>query len=204
MNTLAFTPATYEFSDLLIVFAFHQYRFFSLLQSSIHTVWLEKYASSMRTDIRYTPSTCFETFPFPHRLEALDSVGEKYHEHRRRLMLERNQGLTATYNRFHDPDDNTKDTQKLREMHIGMDKDVAIAYGWTDLDLGHGFHMTKQGIRFMISEPTRREVLARLLKLNHERHAEEVFQGVHDKKNAAKTPKWKLKSDPDPGPKLFS
>ena len=58
--------------------------------------------------------------------------------------------------------------------HVEMDNAVAAAYGWTDLDLGHGFHETKQGVRFTISEPARREVLDRLLKLNHERYAEEV------------------------------
>ena len=68
-----------------------------------------------------------------------------------------------------------------------MDKAVAAAYGWSDLDLGHGFHETKQGTRFTISESARREVLARLLKLNHERYAEEVEQGLHDKKGKAKT-----------------
>ena len=62
-----------------------------------------------------------------------------------------------------------------------MDQAVAAAYGWTDLDLDHSFHETKQGTRFTISESARREVLARLLKLNHERYAEEVAQGLHDK-----------------------
>ena len=57
---------------------------------------------------------------------------------------------------------------------------VAAAYGWTDL--GHGFHETKQGVRDTISEPARREVLARLLKLNHQRYAEEVKEGLHQKK----------------------
>ena len=42
----------------------------------------------------------------------------------------------------------------------------------------------KQGIRFTISETARREVLDRLLKLNHQRYAEEVTQGLHDKKKA--------------------
>lgn len=72
--------------------------------------------------------------------------------------------------------------QKLRIIHVEMDQAVAAAYGWTDLDLGHGFHETKQGLRFTISEPARREVLQRLLKLNHERYADEVKQGLHDKK----------------------
>jgi hypothetical protein len=72
-----------------------------------------------------------------------------------------------------------------------MDNAVAATYGWTDLDLGHGFHETKQGIRFTISEPARREVLGRLLKLNHERYEEEVRQGLLDTKSKAKKPRTK-------------
>ena len=97
-------------------------------------------------------------------------------------MLARQEGLTKTYNRFHNPDETSADIQKLRQLHVEMDNAVAAAYGWTDLDLGHGFHQTKQGLRYTISEPARREVLARLLKLNHERYAEEVRQGLHEKK----------------------
>jgi hypothetical protein len=42
--------------------------------------------------------------------------------------------------------------------------------------------VTKQGLRYTISELARREVLARLLKLNHERYAEEAKQGLHGSK----------------------
>jgi hypothetical protein len=71
-----------------------------------------------------------------------------------------------------------------------MDRAVAAAYGWDDLDLEHGFHETAQGVRFTLSEPARREVLARLLKLNHERYEEEVRMGLHEKYlfSALKTP----------------
>jgi hypothetical protein len=62
-----------------------------------------------------------------------------------------------------------------------MDAAVAAAYGWHDLDLGHGFHETKQGTRYTISEAARREVLDRLLALNHARYAEEVAAGLHDR-----------------------
>jgi len=63
-----------------------------------------------------------------------------------------------------------------------LDRTVASAYSWDDLNFCHGFHETKQGIRFTISEEARREALQRLLKLNHERYEEEVAQGLHDKK----------------------
>lgn len=66
-----------------------------------------------------------------------------------------------------------------------MDNAVAAAYGWSDLTLGHGFHETKQGLRYTISEAARREVLDRLLRLNHERYAEEVEAGLHDKKSGS-------------------
>jgi hypothetical protein len=70
-----------------------------------------------------------------------------------------------------------------------MDHAVAAAYGWTDLDLGHGFHHTKQGIRYTISEAARRTVLDRLLALNHERYAAEqsvVAAGPRSKTKARK------------------
>ena len=63
-----------------------------------------------------------------------------------------------------------------------MDNAVASTYGWDDLDLGHGFHETRQGLRFTISQEARWEVLDRLLALNHERYAEEVRQGLREKK----------------------
>lgn len=97
-------------------------------------------------------------------------------------MRTRKEGLTKTYNRFHDPEVASADIQLLRELHVEMDQAVAAAYGWTDLNLDHGFHETKQGVRYTISEAARRLILARLLTLNHERYAAEVKQGLHDTK----------------------
>ena len=72
-----------------------------------------------------------------------------------------------------------------------FDQAVAAAYGWDDLDLGHDFHETDQGTRYTLSPPARREVLDRLLELNHQRYAEEVAQGLHDKKTKKKAAKKK-------------
>ena len=101
-------------------------------------------------------------------------------------MLSRQEGLTKTYNRLHDPHETSEDVVRLREMHKEMDEAVARVYGWDDLVLGHGFHETKQGLRFTISEEAKREVLGRLLQLNHERYAEEVKLGLHEKGGKSK------------------
>ncbi|MBX5495129.1 MAG: hypothetical protein IRZ15_07335 [Bryobacteraceae bacterium] len=71
------------------------------------------------------------------------------------------------------PHEVSEDIATLRALHVEMDNSVAAAYGRTDLDLGRNFHETKHGARFTISEPARREVLDRLLALNHERYAQE-------------------------------
>lgn len=135
---------------------------------------------------------------------TLVDLAPKYHDYRQYCVRSFAEGVTTIYNRFHDTHESSPDIQKLRDLHVEMDRAVAAAYGWSDLDLGHGFHVTKQGTRFTISESARREVLARLLKLNHERYAEEVAQGLHDKKKgkAASTPR-KSKGKASSEPSLF-
>jgi hypothetical protein len=181
--TLTPCPTKCVFSHALIVFVANDATVFPVLQSSIHECWARQHSGSLGTTLRYTPTDCFDTFPFPKfDIEEMAAVGDKYISARRATLQREATGLTELYNRFHSPDETSGDIQKLRELHVKMDDAVVAAYGWTDLDLGHGFHETKQGVRYTISEPARREVLSRLLKLNHERYAEEVKQGLREKK----------------------
>jgi hypothetical protein len=179
----SFVTKSQVYSEQLVILALDKFGYFSLVQSSIYVFWAWEYCSTMRdAGIRFSPTDGFETFPFPQKTDTLETIGERYYTHRQSIMLTRQEGLTKTYNRFHDPTQTDPDIQTLRDLHIQMDNAVAAAYGWHDLDLAHGFHETKQGLRFTISETARREVLDRLLELNHQRYAEEVAQGLHDKK----------------------
>ncbi len=208
----SFVPNGWVYSHMLIVFPSQDSWFFAVLQSSFHQSWSEINTSSMKADLRYAPTDCFETFPFPQSptkaLEAaLERIGETYHEHRRELMLELNEGLTKLYNRFHTPPEQEKNKKQktknkklelLRDLHVEMDNAVRDAYGW-DFDLEHGWIKTvttqekkdrktgkvttveKVDWRFTISEAARQEVLRRLLELNHEIYEQEVAEGLHDK-----------------------
>lgn len=181
-----FVPNNAVYSQSLFVFVFDAYREFSVLQSTIHEVWARKYSSTLETRLSYTTTDVLETFPFPRSPEGLENIGEAYHKHRRQIMLARQEGLTSTYNRFHNPKENAEDILRLRELHVEMDRAVAAAYGWGDLELGHDFHETARGDRFTVSESARRDVLSRLLKLNHERWDEEEKAGLHEKKGTKK------------------
>lgn len=177
------------FANTLAVFAFAEPAALCLIQSRIHEVWARFLSSSMKDDLRYTPSDCFEPFPFPLNPNsnlAMEEAGSAYQEHRATLMVARNEGMTKTYNRFHDGAETAEDIQRLRDLHAEMDRAVLEAYGWHDLaaraepiflDEENEDDHTYQGRLFWTSD-FRDEVLARLLALNAERHAEEVRLGI--------------------------
>ncbi len=59
------------FADTVVVFAYDDDFHFGVLTSALHWWWVIQYASTMRTDIRYTPTDVFETFPQPTSSEAV-------------------------------------------------------------------------------------------------------------------------------------
>ena len=197
--------ANQVFAHPLVVIPSENFGTFCVLISSLHEIWARTFSSTLSNTMRYTPSDSFETFPFPNNLDSLVKIGETYHEERRQIMQSRQEGLTATYNRFHNPEEGAGDIVRLRELHVEMDKAVASAYGWGDLELGHDFHVTAQGVRFTVSESARREVLSRLLGLNHERYEEEQSQnselGIVKKEKKAKK---KKADDGNAVPRLFN
>ena len=177
-HSLAFYGPGIVSSHMTVVLAVAGWQDFATVQCEFHWQWALMYGNKLETRPQYTPTDCFETFPFPFpSSSSLADVGECYYGHRQNVMQMRQEGLTATYNRFHDANETDLDIQRLRELQMKIDEVVAAAYHWEDLDLGHGFHNTKQGIRFTIIEAARIEALQRLLKLNHERYTEEVAQG---------------------------
>jgi len=172
--TPVFVSTGIIYSEQVVVFAYEDYGHFGLLTSAFHWWWAVTRASTMRTDLRYTPTDCFETFAYPQLSLRLTSAAEALDTHRRTLMRERQEGLTKTYNRVGDASETSADITTLRELHIELDHAVATAYGWSDLSLDHGFYDTSQGVRFTVGPQVRVELLDRLLELNHERHAVEA------------------------------
>jgi hypothetical protein len=170
------------YSHALGIFATDDPAMLTLLSSAFHYWWTVYRGSSLRTDLRYTLSDVFETLPLPELTQDMRHLGDRLDSYRKRLMLSRQAGLTATYNLVHDSRCLDADIVTLREIHRQIDHTVAHSYGWEDLELDHGFHETRQGVRYTVGPAARQEILDRLLELNHERHASEVAAGLHDTK----------------------
>jgi hypothetical protein len=192
----ALVPSRMVFADSLVVFPLATHATFCALQSRLHEIWARFFGSSMKDDLRYTPSDCFETFPFPENWQtdpALEAAGKAYYDFRAALMVRNDQGLTRTYNRFHDPDERDPEIAKLRELHAAMDHGVLGAYGWNDIPTLCGFFLDyeideeewgdkKKPNRYRWPNDVRDEVLARLLELNARRAEEEARAGSTESK----------------------
>ena len=170
----AFVPTRQVFSDQLVIFAYDDWFHFGLLSSGFHSRWAIRYSSSLRTDPRYSPTDVFETFPQARFAATVAEAAEPLDTYRRELMVADHLGLTSLYNRVHDPADRSADIRKLRELHMALDVTVRDAYGWSELDLSHGFYDVRgAGRRFTFASEAADEILERLLELNRDRYFEE-------------------------------
>ena len=144
-------------SNAVIVFASDDEYFFGLLSSSYHRIWSLSLGSQLEDRSRYTPTTCFETFPFPRpsasQRQAIAAAAKRLNQLREnwlnpldeqgRPFLEgsaelKRRTLTKLYN---------QNPTWLQNAHAELDAAVAAAYGWPP-DLPE------------------EEILARLLALN--------------------------------------
>ncbi|MCU0685085.1 MAG: hypothetical protein MUF34_23050 [Polyangiaceae bacterium] len=139
----------------------------------------------MKTDLRYSASDCFETFPFPKPdprtvIPELEAIGETLYEARARFMVDTNQGLTKTYNALKDPSCDEPRILELRRLHEDMDRAVLAAYGWSDIAVPP-FCALSDADRAAL-QAFEDEVIDRLYVLNEARAREEQRLGLTGKK----------------------
>lgn len=183
-NAFVCVPTGQVFDCQLIVIASDDFGLFGVLQSAIHFAYAWQHAGKMKSDLRYSPTMCLATFPFP-RQEMLDSVrplGMLFNDKRQGILERRGWGLTRLTNSLNDPSHSESDIHEIRSLFSELNQVVLEAYGWSDIDLKHGFHQVGylpegQNLRYTISEPARLEVLRRLSELNRQRYEEEVSRG---------------------------
>lgn len=139
----------------LMVFARDDDYFFGVLHSKVHELWSRGMGTQLReveSGFRYTPTTTFETFPFPYlpgterqddpKVQAIASAARELVAFRDAWLNEsglseaelKERTLTNLYNR---PDERPKETPELREtrrqlkeLHRKLDKAVLATYGW--------------------------------------------------------------------------
>ena len=96
--------------------------FFSILSSKMHIVWIKAVAGRLKTDMAYSNTLCYNTFPFPtisnQRKEELTQCTLK-------IIDERLKHSEKTLAQLYDPD---KMPEGLKEAHHQNDLAVERCY----------------------------------------------------------------------------
>jgi len=142
----------------LIVFARDDDYFFGVLHSRAHEVWSLRMGTwlGVGNDPRYTPTTCFETFPFPRPTdEQRDEIGAaaKALDDLRRAWLDPPDADEATLKKRTLTNLYNQRPTWLSNAHARLDRAVWAAYGWPEPP----------------AETDDETILTRLLALNLER-----------------------------------
>lgn len=217
-RSFVFLPREMIFDQKLIVFAFAGFDAFSVLQSSVHEAWSLFFGSSQEDRPVYTPSDCFETFPFPPRWEGdtrLAATGQAYYECRAKAMVRCHEGLTDIYNRLHTLEEPDDAILELRDLHARLDRAVLAAYGWSDIPVSYDFLPEYEGqeeislgrakpLRYRWPDAVRDEVLARLVELNAERAREEARSGAAANRQRSRKAGAKRTAPPTDASDMFS
>uniref|UniRef100_UPI0037CB39C0 DNA methyltransferase n=1 Tax=Salinibacterium sp. TaxID=1915057 RepID=UPI0037CB39C0 len=128
--SLAWVDSATLASDATNVFAFDDDYSMGILMSRAHDAWAWAQSSTLKGDLRYTPTTVFATFPWPDLVTdaaraKVSAAASTLYARRSELCLEHNLGLTKLYNLM---DDGA--FTDLAALHRALDVAVAAAYGW--------------------------------------------------------------------------
>src|SRR5438128_9825923 len=105
-HCFTFVGSTVVYDQTVVVIANDTYQLWAAVSCRIHETWARFFGATLEDRPRYNIADCFENFPFPESLKTdprLESAGQIYYDFRAALMVKNNEGLTKTYNRFHDP-----------------------------------------------------------------------------------------------------
>lgn len=119
-------------SDLVNVVAADDDYSMGILLSRAHDAWAWARSSTLKGDLRYTPSTAFETFPFPDPVSPgarakVAAASSALYARRTALCAGHHIGLTRLYNLM----DEGAFTD-LKALQLELDRAVVAAYGWPE------------------------------------------------------------------------
>jgi hypothetical protein len=187
----SFQPKGRVLSEKLYVFPLDSLTSFAVLQSQVHGHWTWTISSTMKNDLNYSASDCFDTFPFPVAdlrtvVPSLEDIGSRLYDFRAAYMADENVGLTVTYNRLKDPTCSETRILELRKLHEEMDQKVLEAYAegdpegrWLEVEVPPYCPLNEADKKKV--EAFEDAVIDRLFVLNAKRAADENRKGLGGK-----------------------
>ena len=127
-------PLDWLAGEKTVTFTSDDFYVLGVLSSKVHRIWMDNQKSTLEDRTAYTPTTCFETFPFPQMpkaklVEQIRATALEMHQYRSQQMEQKQWGITKLYNEYF-----AEPTSQLFKLHAKLDRLVMQAYGFNDTD----------------------------------------------------------------------
>ena len=121
------------------------------------------------------------TFPLPEVLMSAE-LGCEWQSAVLAALDEFEGGPTSILNLVHKRDCDAKPIIRIRHVYQAIHSEAIGAYGWDDLQGRLDHHLVEDGERYGLTDEERLNLLVRLTRLNHERHAAEIADAAPAKR----------------------
>lgn len=176
-------PSDWIYTNKVVLIGIERDDLFAICLSTPFRSWLEAYSGAgLGVTLQLSISESIAKFPLPSRLVPQDGVDAalRFNDIAVAWSADHRCGLTDVMNSVHSRDSNDARIAELKTLFETIDRHVAAAYGWTDIDVGYEFcelRSTSGDVaqqRFSVSDDVREEMLRRLVALNKSKHEEEL------------------------------
>ncbi|WP_268063727.1 MULTISPECIES: Eco57I restriction-modification methylase domain-containing protein [unclassified Citrobacter] len=173
------TPTEWIYTNKILLIGADRDDLYAICLSSFFRSWL--YAFSVRSlgadtnTLTLSIREAVSTFTLP--ITRVSNVGCNYAQRFQNVLVawseQNNCGLTSAMNAVNTPSYNDPVINELRQIMVGIDAEVAQAYGWNDLDISYDFQEFNSGSvrdpwRWALSEDLTTELMRRLTELNRQ------------------------------------
>lgn len=174
--------------------------------SSIFQIWLRNYSlrslGDNKTLMQLSISESLATFTLPTINVAVDGLNaaRSFQDTLVSWSVINGRGMTDAMNAVHSHGTTDEKIVEMRQSLTKIDQEVALAYGWTNLDLTHDFHeeVDTDGstiVRYGLSEATQNQILSSLISLNRQRYEEEQVRSARTIKPRLRKPRTTTTSE---------
>ncbi len=185
--------ADWIYTNKVVLIGIERDDLFPICLSTPFRSWLEAYSGAgLGVTLQLSISESIAKFPLPSSPVSQDGVdaARRFNDFAVGWSADHRCGLTDVMNAVHSRDTNDVQIAELRTLFEKIDRHVAAAYGWADIEFAYDFNelsaasgSAKQ--RFTVSEDVREEVLVRLVALNKTQHEEEIAKRSESRKSGS-------------------
>ncbi|UIJ72363.1 DNA methyltransferase [Aurantimonas sp. HBX-1] len=177
-------PSDWIYTNKVVLIGFERDDLFPICLSTPFRSWLEAYSGAgLGVTLQLSISESIAKFPLPSGAVSQEGVDAalRFNDIAVAWSADHQCGLTDLMNAVHSPDNDDSRIAELRVLFETLDRHVAAAFGWADLDVSYDFHEVNASSgstqwRYSLSEEIREELLRRLVALNKAQHEEEIVK----------------------------